>query len=147
MISEEPKYTLGDDDENLKIAVFYQYGDFSFDSFYILEPSESKSQAWEVWYAEWKGPDLKQANLIRKLVEIRSSWITKTEHVHLVCQSLALGYEVGEYDGETRIQALNRFAIAALTGKAGISELNEAAHQADLGITEDGSNFSNRGAK
>lgn len=144
-MSQKAKYTL-DEGGGLKIVVFDQYGDLDYDSFYILDPSESESEAWEVWLAEWNDSDMKQADLIRKQIEIHSEWVTKTEHVHLVLQSLQFGYEVGHHDGQTRMQALNRFSFAALTGEVDITELNEAAHQADFAISEDGRNYSKQDA-
>ncbi|WP_298571847.1 hypothetical protein [uncultured Aliiroseovarius sp.] len=146
-MTEKPKYVLGDADRGLQIFVFDQYGSLSFDSFYVLDPSESKSKAWEVWLAEWSDPDMKRADLIRKQIEIHSDWVTTTQHVHLVCQSLEYGYDIGEFDGETRMQAINRFAHAALTGEADATELYEATHQAGFGIEEDGSNYSRKGAE
>lgn len=145
-MTQKAQYTL-DEGGGLKVVVFDQYGGLDYDSFYILDPAESESKAWEVWLAEWNDPDMKQADLIRKQIEIHSEWVTKTEHVHLVLQSLQFGYEVGDHDGRTRIQALNRFTFAALTGKVDITELNEAAHQADFGISEDGENYANKGAE
>lgn len=140
----KPKYTLGDDADGLKIVVFEQYGSFIYDSFYMLDPSESESGAWEIWLAEWDTPDMRQAKLINKQLEIYSDWVTRSEHVHLVLKSLQFGYEVGEYDGQSRVQAINKFAFAAMTGLADIMEVNEAAHSAGFGIDEDGRNFGNK---
>ena len=81
-LSKEPEYILGEGP--LKVAVFNQYGNFDFDSIYIMDPSESESKGWEIWYAEWHDTDLRSADLKYKIIEIHSDWITTPEHVHLV---------------------------------------------------------------
>jgi hypothetical protein len=149
-MSNEPHYVLKEvnlGEAAVRIAVFDQYGDFQFDSFIIFEPSETSSKGWEVWYTEWSemdaenlgNPDL--GDVKRKLIEIHSDWVTSVEHVHLVCQCLAMGYEVGAHDGRNEMQSSFRYALAALSGSADNTELFEAAHQNRFAANEDGSSF------
>lgn len=134
----------------LKIVVFDQYGDFGFDSFVIFDPSETSSKGWEVWYTEWNEVEIEDVgnpdigDVKRKLLEIHSDWVTTTQHVHLVCQSLAMGYQVGEHDGRVAMQSNFNYAIAALTGAASADGLHEAAHQEGYSPKEDGSSFASK---
>lgn len=123
----KPKYTREQD--NLKVVVYDDYGGFDFDSFYIFDPSESESGAWEVWYTEWSDGDAKSGNVVRKMIEIHSDWVTNTQHVHLVCQSLAMGYDDGEQAGIKQMRACAKYALTVLTREADISDLYEAAYQ------------------
>ncbi len=134
----------------LKVVVFDQYGNFEFDSFVIFDPSETSSKGWEVWYTEWHSaesdeignPDM--GDVKRKLIEIHSDWVTSVEHVHLVCQSLAMGYEVGHHDGRVLVQSSMKYALSALTGGSDLVELSEAAYQNGFSPKEDGSSFANK---
>lgn len=152
-MKNEPKYTLdevGIVPAGLKVVVFDQYGDFGFDSFVIIDPSETSSKGWEVWYTEWEGVEredvgnVDQGDVQRKLIEIHSDWVTTTQHVHLVCQCLAMGYDVGFHDGKTSIQSSVRFALSALTGKTDVATLFEAAHQEGFMDSEDGTSYGKR---
>ncbi|UWQ07075.1 hypothetical protein [Aliiroseovarius crassostreae] len=138
-MQKEPHYTLdeiGIMPAGIKLVVFDQQGDFGFDSFVIFSPDETSSKGWEVWHTEWhsssehtdrRHPDT--GDVKYKLIEIHSDWVTSVEHVHLVCQCLAMGYEVGEHDGRAAMQSSMKFAFAALTGEADSTELEEAAFQ------------------
>ncbi len=152
-MKNEPHYILDEvnlQKAGLKVVVFDQYGDFEFDSFVIFDPSETSSKGWEVWYAEWDGVEIDEigdsakADVKRKLIEIHSEWVTSFEHVHLVCQSLAMGYQVGEHDGRSRVQSSMKYAIAALTGRVDATELEEAAYQHGYIPKEDGSSFARK---
>lgn len=134
----------------LKVVVFDQYGDFEFDSFVIFDPSETSSKGWEVWYTEWDGVENEDVgnpefgDVKRKLIEVHSDWVTSTEHVHLVCQSLAMGYQVGDHDGRAEVQSCMKYALAALTGGVEIGDLREAASQEGFMPSEDGSSFAKK---
>lgn len=152
-MKNKPHYILNEInlmEAGLKVVVFDQYGNFEFDSFVIFNPSETSSKGWEVWYTEWNdvesdeigNPD--RGDVKRKLIEIHSDWVTSTEHVHLVCQSLAMGYEVGDHDGRVDMQSCMKYAFAALTGGVEVNELRESAHQRGFIPKEDGSSFAKK---
>jgi len=152
-MKNDPHYVLHEvnlREAGLKVVVFDQYGDFQFDSFVIFDPSETSSKGWEVWYTEWNDVELDEVgnpeigDVKRKLIEIHSDWITSTQHVHLVCQSLAMGYEVGNYDGHAEARSYMKYAMAALTGRVDNGELGEAAHQQGFAPKEDGSSFAKK---
>lgn len=129
--TRKPKYIKEAD--QLKVVVYDEQGGFDFDSFYIFDPTESKSGAWEVWHTEWTGDELQKGDVIKKLIEIHSEWVTCTEHVHLVCQCLSMGYDAGEQAGVKQMQSCAKYAFAALTGDANMMELHEAAYQNGFG--------------
>lgn len=141
-MTDKPQFTLGED--HFKVLVFDQYGDFDFDSFCILDPTESASKGWEVWCAEWHDSELKRGDLKHKLIEIHSEWVTKTQHVHLVCRSLAMGHHIGDYDGRTAMIACSDFVKSVFSGGAGFTELYEAAHQNGFGRPHNGKNFADK---
>tara|TARA_B110000908_G_scaffold31396_1_gene37339 strand:- start:352 stop:825 length:474 start_codon:yes stop_codon:yes gene_type:complete len=152
-MNNKPHYILDEINlmkAGLKVVVFDQYGNFEFDSFVVFDPSETSSKGWEVWYTEWNGAesneigDPDKGDVKRKLIEIHSDWVTSTEHVHLVCQSLTMGYEVGDHDGRMEMQSSMRFALAALTGGVELDGLREAAQQDGFMPKEDGSSFANK---
>jgi len=119
--------------EYLVVKVFDEYGGFDYDQFYIQAPSETKSAGWEVWLAEWHDPDLKRADLIRKQLEIHSSWVTSSEHVRLIIKALSIGFDAGEKSGKSEMQTIFKFSMAAMTGAADTTDIHEAALQAGYG--------------
>ena len=116
-------------DDFPRVTVYDQQFNFDFDSYYVMEPNETQSGAWEVWYAEYHGEDMKQAELTKKLIEVRGDSIKKLEDLQNFMAGLILGFGDGYEDGKRSSQQAAKFAFKALMGDADIDVLIEAAEQ------------------
>ncbi len=116
---------------NVKIVVHDQQWDFDFDSYAILDPSETKSGSWELWQAEWHDPNLKQGDLEKKLIEVSGESVRDLEDFHLVLSSLQLGFEDGYQDGKIEMQKVSKLALKAMCGEVADSTLTEISELAE----------------
>ncbi|WP_170402373.1 hypothetical protein [Ruegeria arenilitoris] len=117
--------------EALTIKVHEEDERFDYDSFYIMEPHETESGRWEVWYAEWDDPDLNSGQVKKLLLEIESEFISKVNDVRSILSALTIGFEIGNQTGISEMKKSARYAFSVLAGDEDITDLHELAFQAE----------------
>ncbi|PIB26673.1 hypothetical protein BFP76_12365 [Amylibacter kogurei] len=115
--------------QDFKIIVHDRCWNFDYDSYYIMEPSESNSGGWEVWEAEWLDAEMKKADLKHVLLEAHGKAFAKIKDLHLALSFLPIGFGCGYKDGLKTMKQANKFAFQSLSGEIDCADLIEAAGQ------------------